>query len=210
LLAEETIADPDFDPGPESSEYRWILDPLDGTINYAHGSPHFCVSLALEYRGKLLSCGIYAPCYDEYYSAQAGAGAFLNGKSLRCSATEDPVEALAAFGFPPSPINPATPDYQAFMAALGEFQAMRRTGSTALNLAYVAAGHFDACWTYAANAWDVAAGVLLIQEAGGIVSGPGGAPFDINRHGTLAAGTAKLHQKIVDFMDAAGTGAIQE
>lgn len=198
LLAEETITDPGFDLGPADSNYRWILDPLDGTINYAHGSPHFCVSLALECGGELMVCGIYAPCYDEFYTAVAGRGARLNGKEIQCSKTNLMVEALGAFGFPVQP-DESTPDYQTFLTAVQEFQALRRTGSIALNLAYIAAGRFDAGWSFSAKPWDVAAGALLIQEAGGVVTGPTGLPFDVDRAALIAAGTPELHQQMLNL-----------
>lgn len=196
LLAEENITDPGFNPGPIDSDCRWILDPLDGTINYVHGSPHFCVSLAFEQKGELLLSGIYAPRYNEFFTAVVGSGSRIGFDELKCSKTQVPLDALGAFGFPFDPED-NTPDFRAFVKAKKEFQALRRTGSIALNLAYVAAGRFDAFWTFAASPWDVAAGALLVQESGGTLTGPQGDPFDVDRAHLVCAGTPELHREIL-------------
>ncbi len=197
FVGEESIDDINYPKPPEDSEYRWILDPLDGTTNYAHGSPHFCVSLALEFRGELFISGIYAPCYDEFYSAVAGHGAWLNGKELRVSKVEKLIDSLIGFGFPPN-VTQNCSDFQAFLKLTGECQAMRRTGSLALNLAYTARGVFDATMNFSAHSWDVAAGVLLVREAGGIVTAADGAPFNVDRADLLATSNEKLHAGILN------------
>ncbi len=199
FVGEENTLDDDVYPVvPADSEYRWILDPLDGTVNYAHGSPHFCVSLALECKGELFVSGIYAPWYDEFYSAVAGRGARLNGQEIHVSQTKTVIDALVGFGFPPN-IQVNSPDFLAFQQAAFECQAMRRTGSLALNLAYVAAGRFDALWNFKAHSWDVAAGVLLVREAGGMVTAPDGSPFNVDRASLLAAATPELHSSILNL-----------
>lgn len=201
FVGEEASGDDEIYPiPPEGTPYRWILDPLDGTTNYAHGSPHFCVSLALEVQGELFVSGIYAPYYDEFYSAIAGHGAWLNGKEIHVSQTESVVESLLGFGFPPN-VTQESPDFQAFLRILGEAQAMRRTGSLALNLAYAACGRFDGVMNFSAHSWDVAAGVLLIKEAGGIVTAPDGSPFNVDRAWLIGAGTKKLHDGLLNLMN---------
>ena len=197
FVGEETIDDTNYPVPDPDSEYRWILDPLDGTTNYAHGSPHFCVSLALEFRGELFVSGIYAPCYDEFYSAVAGHGAWLNGAELHVSPVEKLIDSLIGFGFPPN-ITQECDDFKAFLNLTGECQAMRRSGSLALNLAYTARGIFDATMNFSAHSWDVAAGVLLVKEAGGFVTAADGSPFDVDRAALLATSNEKLHAAILN------------
>ena len=177
------------------SEYRWIADPLDGTTNYVHGVPHFCVSLALERAGKLLVGTVFDPVADECYTAAAGKGAFLNGSPIRTSSVSRLPEALAATGFP-TVVRPDSPDLQLFLKAVRQCQAVRRTGSCALNLCYVAAGRFDATWAYSAKIWDVAAGVLIIREAGGVVASPDGGEFVLEDAQLLAAAGPALHAEL--------------
>jgi len=124
------------------SQYRWIVDPLDGTTNYVHGVPHYCVSLALERNGRLLVGAVYDPTLDECFTAIEGRGARLNGKPIHASGVSTLSESLAAIGFPPT-VQPDAPDLRLFLELLPRCQAIRRTGSTALNLCYVAAGRFD-------------------------------------------------------------------
>ena len=174
------------------SEYRWIADPLDGTTNYVHGLPHFCVSLALERAGELLVGAVFNPVADECFTAVAGEGAFLNGSPIRTSGVSRLSEALAATGFP-TVVRPDSPDLQLFMKSLTRCQAARRTGSCALNLCYLAAGRFDVTWAYSAKIWDVAAGVLIIREAGGVVSAPDGGGFVLEDARLLAAANPALH-----------------
>ncbi len=191
FLGEET-------PGASAHSYRsdpnslcWIVDPLDGTTNFVHQVPFFCVSIALA-QGEDLLCGVvYNPITEEFFSAEKGQGAFLNGERIRVSEVEDASQSLVAVGFP-TETHAETPDLVAFLKAVPIAQAIRRTGSTALNLAYVAAGRFDAMWGFSANAWDVAAGILLIREAGGTVLGPDGKPFSLKTPAFLTAANQKL------------------
>ena len=162
--------------GTPRAEYRWIADPLDGTTNFVHGVPRYAVSLALERHGELLVGAIYDPVRDECYTAAAGEGAFLDGRPIRTSTVQSLADALGAVGFPPRP-EPDCPDLLVFLEAIGSCQAVRRTGSTALNLCDLAAGRFDVYWSYAAKIWDVAAGVLLVREAGGTLTSPVAAPL---------------------------------
>ena len=158
------------------SEYRWFVDPLDGTTNFVHGVPIFATSIALA-KGDELLCGVvYNPVMEEFYSAEQGKGAFLNGKRIRTSSVKTLRESLVAVGFP-TETKADAPDLTAFLKAVPLSQAIRRTGSIALNLAFVAAGRFDAMWGFAPHPWDVAAGTLLVLEAGGIATHPDGTPL---------------------------------
>ena len=186
------------DAATNQSQYRWIADPLDGTTNYVHGVPHFCVSLALERAGELLVGAVFNPVADECYTAVAGEGAFLNGSPIRTSGVARLPEALAATGFP-TVVRPDSPDLQLFIKALSRCQAVRRTGSCALNLCYLAAGRFDVTWAYSAKIWDVAAGVLIIREAGGVVTSPDGGRFVLENAQLLAAANPDLHAEIQDL-----------
>jgi len=150
------------------TEFRWIADPLDGTTNFVHGLPHYCVSLALEHQGEPLVGAVYNPVNGECFTAAAGKGAWRNGKPIRISQVTDISEALAVMGFPPQ-VKPDSPDFLVFLEAVFSCQGIRRTGSAALNLCYLAAGRYDVFWSYGTKAWDVAAGVLLVREAGGVV-----------------------------------------
>ncbi|MDO4550186.1 MAG: inositol monophosphatase family protein [Planctomycetia bacterium] len=173
--------------------FRWIVDPLDGTTNYVHGVPFFGVSLALECGGELLVSAIYAPLLGEFFSAAKGHGAFLNENPLSVSRTREVQQSVIAVGFPPV-IRYDAPGLLAFLNCLCECQAVRRTGSTALNMAYVAAGRFDACWNFSTKPWDMAAGALLVQEAGGTLTTITGDDFFIDQNTFLVAATPELHK----------------
>ena len=172
-------------------DYRWIVDPLDGTTNFVHGVPHYAVSLALERQGEILVGVVYDPVHDDCFSAEKGHGARLNGEPIRVSEVEDISEALGVLGFPPH-VTPDMPDYLVFEKALFRCQALRRTGSAALNLSYLAAGRYDLFWSFGTKIWDIAAGILLVEEAGGHVCSPDGTPFSLKKTPFLAAGTEKL------------------
>lgn len=151
--------------------YNWIIDPLDGTTNYLHGVPMWCTSVALEHRGELLLGVICDVNHKELYTAMKGGGSFLNGKAIRVSGTEALKSALIGTGFPYYDFG----RQEAYLKLLGELtrttRGIRRPGSAALDLAYVACGRFDAFYEYALHPWDVAAGILLVREAGGRVTG---------------------------------------
>ncbi|MEN6407211.1 MAG: inositol monophosphatase family protein [Thermoguttaceae bacterium] len=182
-------------PTARHSEYRWIVDPLDGTTNFAHGAPHYCVSLALERQGQLLVGTVYDPVHDQCFSAAAGGGAHLNGRPIHTSAVVELSESLAAVGFPPNPSRDA-PDVRMFLEMLPRCQAIRRSGSAALNLCYLAAGWYDIFWSYATRIWDIAAGVLIVQEAGGVVTSPSGGKFILEQAHFLAAANQRLHEQL--------------
>ncbi|MBV9957716.1 MAG: inositol monophosphatase [Acidobacteria bacterium] len=160
-------------------EWRWIVDPLDGTTNYAHGYPCFCVSVALERAGVLQIGVIYDPTRDELFAAERGEGATLNGRRIRVTETQELNRSLLCTGFPYD-VRERGDFARHFHNFIMHAQGVRRDGSAALDLAYVACGRFDGFWEEGLNPWDVAAGVLLIEEAGGRVSRYDGGPFDIH------------------------------
>jgi len=187
---------------PADGAWRWILDPLDGTTNYVHRVPHYAVSLALERGGELLVGAVYNPADGECFTAVGGKGAWLDGRPLSTSSVTTLPDALAVCGFPPRATMGA-PDVRVFLAALSSCQAVRRTGSAALNLCYLAAGRFDAYWSFSTKIWDVAAGVLIAREAGAAVSGPRGGPFELDTGHFLAAANDPLHGELRAMVDAA-------
>jgi myo-inositol-1(or 4)-monophosphatase len=184
-------------------EFRWYVDPLDGTTNFAHGFPQFCVSLGLEQRGAelkegedgaLLAAVIYDPLRDELYAAERERGATLNGKPMRVSKTAQLAEALVATGFP-SRKRHQNPNIHFYHEFTLRSHGVRRAGSAALDLAYVAAGRLDAFWEFNLNPWDTAAGILLVTEAGGRVSGFAGGPIHLDSREVLAS-NGLLHEEL--------------
>jgi myo-inositol-1(or 4)-monophosphatase len=171
-------------------EYRWYVDPLDGTTNFAHGFPVFCVSLALEHRSPVsarrIAAVVYDPTRDEIFSAEQGRGARLNGESIHVSKTSQLKESLVATGFP-SHKRHKNPNIYFYHQITLRTHGVRRAGSAALDLCNVACGRFDGFWEFNLNPWDTAAGVLIIEEAGGKVSRFDGSPFQIDSRETLAS-----------------------
>ena len=178
ILAEESGA------SAGTSDERWIVDPLDGTTNYAHGYPLYCISIAYERAGELLAGVIYAPALDECYAAERGAGARRNDAPIRVSAIDSLGDAMVCTGFHPA-------DYERnarfYGKASGAAQAVRRDGSAALDLAFTACGRFDGFWEWDLHAWDVAAGTLLVREAGGTVTRIDGGPSAVDARSILAS-----------------------
>jgi myo-inositol-1(or 4)-monophosphatase len=181
--------------GAQSAEYKWIIDPLDGTTNYAHGYPVFCVSIALERAGEVVVGVVYDPLRDELFAAERGEGATLNGRRIRVSETDDLNRALVCTGFPYD-VRERSEFIRHFANFIMHAQSVRRDGSAALDLAYVACGRFDAFWEEGLRPWDVAAGVLLIEESGGRVSRYDDSPFDIYTP-PIAASNGLLHQDVL-------------
>ena len=177
------------------NEYCWIVDPLDGTTNYVHGLPHYAVSIALEKQGELLVGVILDPTAEECFSAQRGAGAKLNGEPISVSGVDRLADALVASSFPPR-VEPDSEAIAQFVRVLPRSQAVRRSGSAALNLAYLAAGRYDGYWAMNVYAWDVAAGVLMLQEAGGLITGPRREPFDLWNPRLVAANCGNVHAEL--------------
>jgi myo-inositol-1(or 4)-monophosphatase len=168
------------------SEYRWYVDPLDGTTNFAHGFPVFCVSMGLEHKGKMVAGVVYDPTRDEMFSAEQGSGACLNQRRIRVSSAARLDETLLATGFP-SQKRHKNPNIYFYHQITLHTHGVRRAGSAALDLCYVAAGRVDGFWEFNLNPWDTAAGVLLVQEAGGSVTDFNGGPFQISSRETLAS-----------------------
>ena len=177
---------------PGSNDERWIIDPLDGTTNYAHHYPCFCVSIACEQNGQIVAGAIYAPMFDELYSAALGQGATCNGQPIHVSRINQVREALVCTGFVPGRHDRNLGN---FASVSREAQAVRRDGSAALDLASVARGRFDAFWEFGLKPWDVAAGVLIVTEAGGNVTAVDGGPYRIDA-GSLLSTNALLDDEL--------------
>jgi len=190
ILGEEGGARAGTDP-----RYRWIVDPLDGTTNYAHGFPFFCVSIALEIDGNLMLGVAYAPSLDELFVAEAGRGATVNGRPIQVSAIVDLKQALLATGFPYDQALFA-PALRSFEVVSLQSQAVRRAGSAVLDLCYVACGRLEGYWEHAVKPWDVAAGALIVREAGGTVTATDGSPFGVD-DGQVLATNGYLHAALV-------------
>lgn len=184
--------------GGDNPDYCWIVDPLDGTTNYAHGFPFFCISIGLEVRGQVELGVVYDPVRRELFEARRGRGARLNGRPIRVAATDALARSLLATGFP---YNRAL-----FPRALRQFEvlslrclAVRRLGSAALDMCYVANGRFDGYWELTTNPWDVAAGSLIVAEAGGVLSNLAGGPFDV-RGGAVVASAPGVHHELIEAL----------
>jgi myo-inositol-1(or 4)-monophosphatase len=187
--------------GERSNRTCWIIDPLDGTTNYLHQLPYCAVSVACEEEGKLAAAAVYAPLLNELFLARRGAGATFNGSRIRTSTVHRLEESLLATGFPCSSGVPLEPHLTVFAQFLRTAQGVRRPGAAALNLAYVACGRFDAFWGADLKPWDIAAGMLLVREAGGMVSGyprHREEPFPAQ----LIASNGHLHELINQVFDA--------
>ncbi len=172
-----------------SGEYTWIIDPLDGTTNFLHGIPHFCISIALMHKGLLDQAVIIDPLRNEEFIASRGAGAQLNGKRLRVTDCKHLEQAVIGSGIPPRDVELHLEAYMNILKSLTQrCRGMRRSGSAALDLAYVAAGRLDGFFETGLKAWDIAAGALLVQEAGGMVSSLTGAENYLDTGHVVAAG----------------------
>jgi myo-inositol-1(or 4)-monophosphatase len=193
ILAEEDLS------RPGTSGYRWILDPLDGTTNYSHTFPVFSISAALELRGRVVLGLVYDPMRDEMFSAPAGGGAFLGSRRIRVSGVADLGRSLLATGFPydirTSPVNNIGHWGRFILRA----QAVRRCGSAAMDLCYVACGRFDGFWELKLKPWDVAAGALIVREAGGSVSDFAGREHRLDVPETLAS-NGLIHEAMIQVL----------
>ncbi|MDD5541739.1 MAG: inositol monophosphatase family protein [Acidobacteriia bacterium] len=193
VVAEETGA------RKARSEYRWIVDPLDGTTNYAHDLPLFSVSIALECRKEIIVGVVYDPVRPELFYAEKNGGAYLNGKPIHVSEVSDLGRALLVTGFPVQKRQQALKNVELFGAFTLRSQGVRRLGSAALDLCYVACGRFDAHWEFRLHAWDTAAGSLIVSEAGGKISDFGGQSFDPFGTETLAS-NGKIHVQMMEVL----------
>lgn len=176
------------------SDYRWYVDPLDGTTNFAHGYPVFCVSIGLEHRGQLIAGVLYDPTRDELFAAARGNGATLNGKAIHVSKTATIGASILGTGFP-SHKRHKNPNIHFYHQITLRSHGIRRAGSAALDLANVACGRYDGFWEFNLNAWDTSAGVVLVREAGGIVTKFDGSEFDITSREVLAS-NGLLHEEL--------------
>ena len=179
-----------------AARYCWIFDPIDGTVNYAHGLPIFCASLALEVDGRAMVGAVYDPTRQELFVAERGGGARVNGTPLSVSAGTGLVDAMLCTGFPYDVHQTVDEVVGLFGAFVRRGQAVRRLGSAALDLCYVAAGRLDGFWEQRLHPWDIAAGALIVEEAGGRVTDLGGRPF-ASRTGEVVASNGHLHDQMV-------------
>jgi len=195
-LGEETGASPGKDP-----TRRWIVDPLDGTSNYLHGLPHWAVSIALEHKGEVVAAVVFDPAKDELFVAEKGAGAWMNDRRMRVSGRKRMIEMLFATGLPYGGRADLPDTLRDLARLLPACAGVRRWGTAALDLAYVAAGRYDGFWERGLNAWDTAAGLLLVREAGGLVEAlePGG---DILEGGTIIAANGEVFDEFAKLLRA--------
>jgi len=194
ILAEET------GESGNSSSFKWIIDPLDGTTNYAHGYPCFCVSLAIEYEEEVIYGAVYDPVKDELFTAEKGKGAFINGKAIKTSSTKQLDQSLLCTGFPYDVRDDMDSNILNFRTFLMKAQAVRRDGSAALDLCHTAAGRFDGFWEQKLFPWDVAAGGLLVTEAGGKLSNFKGENFSIYDN-EIVASNGIIHDQMVEALN---------
>ena len=188
----------------QGSDYRWYVDPLDGTTNFAHGYPVFCVSMALEHRSdgaaKRVAGVVYDPTRDELFTAELGKGAQLNGISIRVSSASQLKVCLVATGFP-SHKRHKNPNIFFYHQITLRTHGVRRAGSAALDLCNVACGRFDGFWEFNLNPWDTAAGALMVEEAGGRVTRFDGSPFELDSRETLASNSLVHNQLLHEFQE---------
>ncbi|MEN8171326.1 MAG: inositol monophosphatase family protein [Chloroflexota bacterium] len=185
---------------PGDSNHIWYLDPLDGTVNYAHAIPIFSVSLAYYHKGKALLGVVFNPMNNECFTAQRGRGAWLNDVPLQVSKTEDLAHSLLVTGFPYDTWTNPDNNLDHFAALSLKTQGVRRLGSAALDLCYVAAGRFDGYWEKGLKPWDAAAGVLMVTEAGGLVTDMVGGPDFLSYPLSIITANPHLHPKILDVL----------
>jgi myo-inositol-1(or 4)-monophosphatase len=184
--------------GPDKT-HRWIVDPLDGTTNFLHGIPLFAIAIALERDGEIVAALVYNPIHDELYTAEKGQGAFVNNRRLRVAARKTLADCVIATGIP----HRGRAGHMQFLAEcrtlMGQVAGIRRTGAATIDLAWVAAGRFDGYAEHNLGAWDMAAGSLLVREAGGHVSDAAGGP-DILKSGSVVAGNTHIHRALIEAL----------
>lgn len=185
---------------PSNSSVHWIIDPLDGTNNFAHGIPMFAVSIAATLNGELLCGAIVSPITDEAFHAEKGKGAFLNGRPIQVSKTDKLNHAFLAVGFPYNIETNPLHCIEQFTASLKRGMPLRRMGSAAIDLAYVAAGRFDGYWETVLSPWDFAAGILIVEEAGGKVSQLSGSKNSLNSKNSIVASNGVLHEELLSHL----------
>jgi myo-inositol-1(or 4)-monophosphatase len=194
FLAEESGAS----KGPSSSS-KWIIDPLDGTINYAHGFPCYCTSIGLEHEGELIVGVVYNPNMDELFVAEKGKGATMNGDAISVSTISELQDSLLVTGFTPEVVHSADDNMGRFSDFMKASQAVRRPGSAAIDICYTAMGRFEGFWELKLHAWDVAAGIVIMQEAGGRVTRLDGNPLSVYDREILAT-NGLVHEAMVEIL----------
>jgi len=202
IIAEES----DYPQG--GSPCRWIIDPVDGTTNYAHGYPWFCSSIGLELDGELVAGVIYNPVYDELFTATKGGGAYLNGSRLSVSTRTPLKNSLLGTGFPYDCATDPANNFANFISFQKMARGIRRAGAAALDLAYVAAGRLDGFWELKLKAWDVAAGVLMVREAGGVVTTFDDSSYDIFND-RIVASNGLIHGEMVAMLASVASGVAE-
>jgi len=195
ILTEESLEQ------KSGSGYRWIIDPLDGTTNYSHGFPVFCVSIALEREGEIILGVVFNPMLNELFTAEKGKGAYLNNKRIRVSGISELTKSLLATGFPYDVRTSPDNNISHFANFAVRVQAIRRAGSAALDMCYVACGRFDGFWELKLKPWDTAAAMLIIKEAGGIVTDFKGSAFSLYSGETLAS-NGLVHDEMIEILNA--------
>ncbi|AKL97562.1 inositol monophosphatase family protein [Endomicrobium proavitum] len=181
-------------------DYCWIIDPLDGTVNFVHGVPLFCVSIGLKYKNEIIVGVIYSPVMKEIFIAEKGKGAYLNGKRIKVSDTSKLIRSLAVTGFPYELEGRRKRVFGNFENIVSCAQGIRRLGSAALDMAYVACGRFDFFWEETLKPWDIAAGIIIVKEAGGIVTDYNGTKNYFSSS-TLLAANKKLHKQVLKILN---------
>ena len=189
--------------------HRWIVDPLDGTTNFLHGIPHFAVSIALERSGTIVAGLVYNPANDDLFVAERGKGAFLNDHRIRVAGRQRLAEAVVACGLPHYGRGDLELGRKEIAAAQQHYAGLRRFGAAALDLAWIAAGRFDAYWERDLSPWDMAAGIILVREAGGFVSDIDGHDAILTK-GNIVAGNDTMHRELLKLLKEAGKAADQE
>ncbi|MEW6691462.1 MAG: inositol monophosphatase family protein [Pseudomonadota bacterium] len=190
--------------GNGGSDFQWIIDPLDGTTNYLHGIPQYAISIALEHQGRLEQAVVYDPVKDELFTASRGGGAFLNSRRIRVTGLKSLDGALLGTGIPFRDDQPIEPFLATLRGMLGPIAGIRRAGSAALDLAYVAAGRLDGYWEFALKPWDMAAGLLLVREAGGMITDFAGGDNSMKSGNVIAANPRLLHSMLTVVQNSVG------
>lgn len=188
-----------------SKDYLWIIDPIDGTTNFAHGYPCFCVSIALQVKGVVQTGVIFNPLLNEMFTAERGQGAYLNGERMAVSKTDALISSLLCTGFAYNVKAAKANNLNQFRQAVLSAQGVRRDGSAALDIAYVACGRFDGFWEMNLKPWDMAAAVLMVEEAGGKLSLLNGGPFDVFGKDIIVS-NGKIHQALFEILNSTPAG----
>ena len=195
----DVLAEEMGDAGARGARHRWVFDPIDGTTNFAHGVPIFCASLALEIDGEAAVAAVYDPNRKELFTAEAGVGSWLNGQRLKASTNDSVLESMLVTGFPYSVHQQADDFLKVFGQVLKRARAVRRLGSAAIDICWVAAGRMDGFWEASLKPWDTRAAALILEEAGGKVTGMDGKRW-IPDAGHIVATNGLIHDEILDII----------